>query len=141
MRTTRVLSIFFTVGLIWACSSSSTDPVKPAGDAGKDSGPPTPVGSCTPNEASTGNSQHVGAFCTKGGGECADLGTLLCAIDFDERGGAYCIKVNCNTDADCGEAACCQGDPSKSAIKACVPLQCVTDAGSCPAPVADAGTD
>jgi hypothetical protein len=96
-----------------------------------DTGPhPTP-GVCFPDPQSTGNSIHIGAYCTKGGGECNQYG-LTCAIDVDSRGGNFCIKIFCGATSECGDEACCFSNPGDIA-KACIPLGCVaTDAGVCP---------
>jgi hypothetical protein len=102
-----------------------------AGSADAESGPhPTP-GVCMPDALGTGNSMHVGAYCTAGGGQCGQY-NLACAIDLDPMGGNFCIKLFCGGNTDCGESACCTGRAGNP-IKACVPLGCVDqDAGVCP---------
>jgi hypothetical protein len=107
-------------------------------DAGQDGGSctPTPVGECFPNACATGNSKNVGAYCTKGGGQCSAYSTgVACAIDLSTSGANFCILLGCHQNADCGEQACCTGDPTGPPIYACVPLTCLVDAGDpCPPP-------
>lgn len=89
----------------------------------------TPVGSCEPSKCATGNTMHIGAFCTKGGNECAQY-DLACAIDLDPRGQAFCFRLGCSKDSDCGDHACCFDHT------ACLPEGC-----DCKANEADASSD
>lgn len=92
------------------------------------------LGDCHPTVGAPGNSLFVGQHCTPRGGECGKNpgGTAnACAIDLDSRGGGYCIRVFCGRNSECGEGACCYGEPGSWA-KACIPLGCVADAGICP---------
>ena len=90
-------------------------------------------GTCTPAAGFAGNSKNVGAYCTQHGGQCQQYG-LSCSIDLDPRGGNFCILVLCGTDADCGENACCTGDPmNPQSERACIPVLCDIDGGTCPA--------
>lgn len=116
-----------------------------AQDAGVDAGPPVgpSPGVCAPSTGQTGNSLNVGAYCTHGGGQCAQYsnGALACAIDLSTSGGDFCILIGCMQNSDCGNAACCTGNGGP--INACVPSGClVADGGACP-PVtpADGGAD
>jgi hypothetical protein len=125
------------------CSSGPSG----AGDSGQapDSGcTPTPVGACSPNSCSTGNSKNVGAYCTKGGGQCNQYSSgVACAIDLSSSGANFCILIGCHQNSDCAEQACCTGDPNGPPIYACVPLTCLADAGdACPPPPSrgDAGS-
>lgn len=136
---------FLFVCLVYASLGCTTAP--PAGGP-KDAGPdiePTPVGECIPNEAATGNSKHVGAYCSPGGGQCAQWGSgnaTICAVDVDPDGDNFCIKIGCKNHEACGELACCTGR-ADNPIKACVPIDCVSEIdGECP-PIPgleDAGT-
>lgn len=114
--------------LVAACASEPTGGTKDAGPSLE----PTPVGACEPNEVAKGNSQHVGAYCSPGGGQCAEYPGTFCAIDLDPEGDDFCIKLGCKSHADCGEEACCTGRASNP-IKACVPIACVSEiGGECP---------
>lgn len=120
-----------------ACSSSSdTGSTPPVVDSGTqqttvDAGSTATV--CIPSEGAPGNSKHVGAYCRANEGQCSKFGgNTYCATDLDPRGNNFCILLNCTTHADCGEGACCTGDPGNS-VHACVPAACVADAGVCPA--------
>lgn len=111
---------------------------EPSAGAPKDAGPdiePTPVGACVPNEVATGNSKNVGAYCSPGGGQCAQWGSgnaTICAIDVDPKGANFCIKLGCKSHDVCGEQACCTGRVGNP-IKACVPIGCVGGVeGICP---------
>jgi hypothetical protein len=133
--------VWLTVGIAGCTTEPSTS-------APMDAGPdiePTPVGACIPNEAAAGNSKHVGAYCSPGGGQCAQWGSgnaTICAIDLDPEGDNFCIKVGCKSHDACGEQACCTGRVDNP-IKACVPIECVAETpGVCP-PIPgleDAGT-
>ncbi|MHB8418830.1 MAG: hypothetical protein ACYDCL_12190 [Myxococcales bacterium] len=123
-----------------ACSAtpSPSDAGSRAGpDAGPDAGSTgASPGVCTPAPGQTGNSLNVGAYCTKGNGQCANYGgpagnNLACSIDLDPSGGNFCILLPCSQDSDCGPDACCTGDPCNP-IHACVPIQCLSDGGVCP---------
>ncbi len=113
--------------VVGGCSCSNGQPADSgsAGDAGCDSTP----GTCDPTPCWEGNSKHIGAYCTKGGGQC-DKWNLYCAIDLDSRGGLFCLQLGCVSDSSCAENACCyQG-------AACIPSDC-----TCPPPATDAGSD
>ncbi|MHB1844928.1 MAG: hypothetical protein ACYCWW_08865 [Deltaproteobacteria bacterium] len=142
----RTLWTLAGLACLIACSGApaGSDAGLDAGlDAGSDAGcvgTPSPPGTCLPAPCSLGNSLNVGAYCTRGGGQCTGYPNgqnLACAIDLDpNRGADFCILLGCLSNADCKEDACCtQG--------ACVPLDCLaTDAGVCPAfPATDGGTD
>ena len=90
------------------------------------------AGTCTPAPGYLGNSKHVGAFCSQGGGQCAQWGEF-CSIDVDPAQGDYWCLLQCTTGADCGEEACCHVDTQTagSGLMACVPICCVADAGAC----------
>jgi hypothetical protein len=97
-----------------------------------------------PTAGAQGNEFHVGAYCTKGGDQCSAYlnmqgAAIICAIDADPEGGAFCIKIGCMTNDQCGAKACCTGRIGDSTY-ACVPLGCLdNDSGVCPAvPHADA---
>ena len=119
-----VIPLFVVV----ACSNGSSSSAGPVSDASED---PDASLICTPGPGYSGNSKHVGAYCTPNGGECAKY-SLLCSIDLDPRGNKFCIFLPCHSHADCGENACCTGDPGNS-VHACVPVACLVDDGVCPA--------
>lgn len=125
------------VFLLAACAAPSSG----GSDAGADAG--AAVYCDNPPSSYTGNSKHVGAYCTPGGSQCGKYpsGTAtLCAIDLDPQGGNFCILLGCKAHDKCGENACCTGragDP----VYACVPITCLTDGGTCPdLPSVDGGT-
>jgi predicted small lipoprotein YifL len=131
-RNTLILSLFATLA---ACGAKTPD----VPDAG-------PVSACHPAPGFEGNSRNVGAYCTVGGGECSNWGpsgATACAKDLDPEGDTFCILVGCQSNAACGDDACCTGR-SAGGIHACVPRLCVVDhpADACPAFPAppDAGT-
>jgi hypothetical protein len=110
----------------FACSGSSSTTT--------DSGLHPSPGVCMPDPTATGNSLHVGAYCTKGQDQCAAYDQAkLCAIDLDPEGGNFCLKIGCMTHSDCGEQACCTGRAGVD-IHACVPKGCLVDdaGGDCP---------
>jgi hypothetical protein len=116
-------------------ASSGQDANSLDASGGPDIGPHPSPGVCLPDPTQTGNSMNVGAYCTRGGHECAQYNhgpSFACAIDLDpQNGDNLCVKLFCSTSADCGEQACCTGNGSP--VMACVPLGCVaTDAGVCP---------
>ena len=129
-----------------ACGGSSGSDAGSGSDGGADSGPsgtPSP-GVCTPAAGQTGNALNVGAYCTHGGGQCAQYGGAYgCSIDLSAQGGNFCILIGCAQSSDCGVGGCCTGE-SGNPIHACVPSGCViVDGGSCP-PIPgtqDAGPD
>ncbi len=133
------LTIFGVLGCTTEPSSTSSTM-----DAGPDV-ESTAVGACVPNEVSTGNSKNVGAYCTPGGGQCAQYpagNATLCAIDLDPDGDNFCIKIGCKSHDACGEQACCTGR-ADNPIKACVPIECVDKIGGVCPPIPgleDAGT-
>ena len=101
----------------------------PPTEATQDTGPHK-LGDCTPTPGAPGNEKHVGMYCTLHGNQCSKNphGTATaCAIDYDKRGGNYCMQIFCKDDAQCGEGAVCHGDPGGLA-KACVPSGCVKEA-------------
>lgn len=133
----RFLSLASAVFFLFSASCSHKS--EEAGqDAGMTSGDMamTAVGACIPNINATGNSLHVGAYCSSGGGQCTKYfdtgGAGICAIDVDPMGDNFCILIGCKTNADCAEKACCTGRPGNP-IHACVPVTCVSDNGVCPA--------
>ena len=81
---------------------------------------------CKDNDpCNTGNSLHVGAWCSPSGGQCVQYG-LTCGIDADPVEGEYfCVKL-CTLNSECGENACCTGDPmdEHQGQRACVPNVC-----------------
>jgi hypothetical protein len=110
-------------------SSADADPDPPssAGDAASKASP----GTCLPTIGDTGNSKNVGAYCTKGGGQCSDYPntSLQCSSDLSAQGGNFCLFLGCTLDTDCGEDACCTS-PAGSGIHACIPIGCF-DSGVC----------
>ena len=122
-------SLIVLLFILVACGTSSS----PANDSGMDAAADGSTALiCTPGPGYTGNSKHVGAYCTPNGGECQKY-SLSCAVDLDPRGNKFCILLPCHTHADCGENACCTGDPGNP-VHACVPIAClVDDASACPA--------
>jgi hypothetical protein len=97
----------------------------------------SPPGTCLPTTCSTGDSEHVGAYCTKGGGQCAAYGNLLlgCSIDLSSDGDNFCILTLCGALNPCTADACCYGGPDAGPTdpRACVPIGClVMDGGVCP---------
>jgi len=109
---------------------------------------PPDAGYCPPGQAkpmpelcglnndpcNSGNNLGVGAWCTYQGGQCAKYG-LICGIDADAVEGENFCLVLCSHDSDCGENACCSGDPKNlhpQSQRACVP-------NSCPTKVCDGG--
>jgi hypothetical protein len=119
-----------------ACSSGSsgTSSTTTGGNGGL---PPGYVGdddagTCTPAPGYTGNSKHVGAFCTQGGGQCYQWGNLFCSADVDPAQGDFWCLLQCTSDADCGEDSCCHVDTQNhTSNMACIPIGCVADAGAC----------
>lgn len=119
-----IVAIFL---LLAACTTSSSPATS---DAGADTSSP---GVCPPPPGASGNSKNVGAYCTPNGGECTKYSaSLRCSIDLDPRGDKFCILLGCQSHGECGELACCTGDPGNP-VHACVPLECVVDdSGGCP---------
>jgi hypothetical protein len=127
----QLLPIAFVVSGLTACSSAAIP------DAGY-----CPPGQemympqlCKMNDpCNIGNSIHIGAWCTQNGNQCAQY-NLTCGIDADPvEGSNFCVKL-CAKNADCGENACCTGDPlgvHPADQRACVPT-------SCPNPICDGG--
>jgi len=153
-----------------------------AGPAGPDAGPGVPDGGSSDGGSTdagpgvdagatcppTGNTNatscayqscspyHIGAPCTKGGGQCAQYTShppgcaagncLSCAIDLDTNPGPnpdenWCLFLFfCSTNDQCGPGACCNS--AGSGTKVCLPLGCVTlpdggvmADGGCPPPL------
>jgi hypothetical protein len=128
-----LLALLATLG----CSAKSSDPVDGGYDAGY-----CPPGQAMPmpelcglnnDPCNSGNSLHIGAWCTYQGGQCAQYG-LVCAFDADQAEGEnFCLSL-CTLNSECGENACCSGDPKnpERGQRACVP-------NSCPDKVCDGG--
>jgi hypothetical protein len=134
--TTRSVRWLVLAGLITlsveACRHTEVAPPNVAEEP-VDTGPHE-LGSCQPTPGAPGNEKHVGQYCTLHGDQCSHnpKGTATaCAIDYDKRGGNYCIQIFCSDSSECGPSACCYGPPGALA-KACVPVGCVSDAGVCP---------
>jgi len=128
MRRTLLLALF----CVSACSTA--DPPADAGYCPPEQLRPIPT-LCYPNDpCNTGNSIHIGAYCTQGGNQCIQYG-LVCGLDADPvEGKDFCVML-CARDADCGEGACCTADPKNvhpTSQRACIPL-------SCPNKVCDGG--
>lgn len=105
-RTISVLvSLFASCLLMVACGGSDTEEPAVCGEG-------------------AGNEIGIGKACTKGGDECPADPTVLCDVDFDDRGLGICISVDCQTDADCGAGAeCCK--PDVSPVTVCLPTECL----------------
>ena len=129
-----------------ACSSSSSSTGTPDGGGPVDHGggeasncPASNPGNCVAQGA-MGNSLGIGAYCSKGCGECAALAhpgsVLLCSVDFGApANAAFCTKP-CQVDTDCGSGATCVSNPlgMGCAVAACIP----PDSGG--PPPSDAGS-
>jgi hypothetical protein len=92
------------------------------------------LGDCHPSPGALGNSIRVGQYCTYKGDQCAENPRGMardCALDYDSRAGNFCMRILCSKSSECGEGACCYGEPG-SLGKACIPSGCVTDGGACP---------
>src|SRR5574340_1500048 len=100
MRSSLLPALFAALALA-ACDSGQN------GGAPADAGAGSPVGSCQPTAGAPGNSKHVGAYCTNGGGQCGKWpagSATSCASELDPRGGNFCILLGCALDTDCGES-------------------------------------
>ncbi len=132
MRVGKLRVIAVAAALV-ACGGSGGG-VADAGPDGGDAGPQGTAspGVCNPTPGQTGNSIHVGAYCTPGGGQCAQYGPAsACSIDLSSDGNDACITIGCHANGDCAEDACCTGNGGP--VNACVSLGClVSDGGSCP---------
>ncbi len=146
--TIRTTLLAFAFALVAACGGGSSQPdagpdagthgnaaVDGGGSAGPAGGGGSSdagdyLGSCTPGPGWTGNAQHVGAYCSAGGGQC-DAYALSCAVDLSAtQGGPYCIQLGCASNDACGAGACCYADQG---FQVCVPQFCVVpDGGACP---------
>ncbi len=86
----------------------------------------TVPGTCTPAAGYGGNSLHVGAYCTQGGGQCLLYSpNLICSLDVDPAQMSPWCLLQCTTNADCAEDACCHPDTQHhTSAKGCVPLGC-----------------
>ena len=79
------------------------------------------------------NQYGVGMPCTKGGGECdlnvpkddgVTMGAVMCTAVYGSGADAFCTKP-CGSDADCGKAARCVGDPANpNSGKGCMLVAC-----------------
>ena len=67
-----------------------------------------------------GNSDGVGKYCTKGGGQCIGTGSPICSADIESGQPGLCSKP-CLSDSDCGAGAVCYGS---SLGKGCEPIAC-----------------
>lgn len=67
-----------------------------------------------------GNSDGVGKYCTKGGGQCIGTGSPICSADIESGAPGLCSKP-CLSDSDCGAGAVCYGS---SLGKGCEPIAC-----------------
>jgi len=93
-----------------------------------------------------GNSLGIGAYCSKGCGECAALAhpgsVLLCSVDFGApANAAFCTKP-CTMDSDCGgSGAICVSNPlgMGCAVPACIPPDSGVGGDSGGPPPTDAG--
>jgi hypothetical protein len=130
-----------TIGLfsLVACSSSSGGGTSGAGGNGGNAttgsttsttstGTSTHMNQCV-MPGDKGNANGVGAYCTPGGGECANFplaGLCLADVGQDEW---FCTRIGCMMDSDCGMDATCYKDTGGSA---CVPNKCLSspDAGA-----------
>ncbi len=126
MRHATLLALLLLLPFTWACSSADLPP-----DAGYcPPGQMRPIPSlCYHNDpCNSGNSLHIGAWCTQGGNQCAQYG-LVCGIDADPvEGQNFCVLL-CYKNADCAEDACCTADPKNghNSQRACVPTSCPND--------------
>ncbi len=111
-----------------------------AGDGGIPSGPSPGV--CYPTPDQTGNSKHVGAYCSPGGGQCNQYGgAYACSVDVDPQGNDACIIIGCSSNSDCAEMACCWGRASEP-IHACLAIGCIlNDGGSVCPPIPGSSPD
>ncbi len=95
-----------------------------------------------------GNEWGVGAYCTPGGGECANTpmrAAPFCTVDTSDTEFQFCTRP-CTIDADCGSNARCANEGG-SGPSGCFPIFCedntgedagVSDAGASDATMADA---
>lgn len=91
-----------------------------------------------PCEGDAGNELGVGKLCTLGGGECADMGgdvdavdadgettvELTCALDVDPTAPNICVILDC-TGGDCGSMASC--DEVEPEFFVCLPDDCINN--------------
>ncbi len=129
------------------CACSSSGPTTPPTSTGNttptssidgstisnvgDSSTGSTAGTCIPGPGDTGNDKNVGAYCTKGGGQCSNYNNplLQCSSDLSSLAGNFCLIVGCSQDSDCGTDGCCTA-PAGESIKACIPVGCF-DSGVC----------
>ena len=95
------------------------------GGSGGEVGDPVPVdpaaGVCGEHEPTA---DGIGLPCTAGGNECpADL---TCTAEYSPDGSGVCIRVGCETNADCGgtNVTCCSPAQTGGAVKLCTPEAC-----------------
>lgn len=72
-----------------------------------------------------GNEYGVGAYCTAGGGECANTpmrAAPFCTVDTAETEFAFCTRP-CTTNADCGSNARCANEGG-TGPSGCFPIFC-----------------
>lgn len=89
---------------------------------GEDPVPPDPAaGTCGEHDVSA---IGVGATCTQGGGECAQ--GLSCTLDQGAEPPGFCLKLGCDTTADCGGnwATCCAPKEAGGLLNICIPEAC-----------------
>jgi hypothetical protein len=80
------------------------------------------------------NALGIGQACTKDGGEC-QAGTQCSADLSDEGGSGYCLRLGCDTTADCGggAAVCCTPELAGGLLNICITNNCRPD----PCPVSN----
>lgn len=91
---------------------------------------------CVPNFCAgyDGNDIGVGLNCTYGGNECPE--GLICLKDINIDGSAFCTKMDCLPNDDCGSDAICLGTEE---LSVCAPNVCIENSRNiCPG---DAGND
>jgi hypothetical protein len=74
------------------------------------------------NPGDQGNEMGIGRYCTAGGGECQGTQSPYCSVDVVQGVPAFCSKP-CETDAECGTGATCQGTGLE---RGCAPAACGT---------------
>jgi hypothetical protein len=101
------------------CTGATEGGGSSRGDGGASTGAPC----ASPSD--TGNDVGVGKFCGAGGGQCAgNKSASLCLADFSQGEFANFCTLQCQGDADCGEAATCA-----TSSKICIPTKCQSDGG------------
>lgn len=106
-----------SLAALLACGSSDSSP-----DAGLDA---CAGGTGCEAACELGNEFGIGAFCTVGGGQCANTPSRaapFCTVDNDPDAPAFCTRP-CAVDEDCGSGARC-ADDGGTGPKGCFPLFC-----------------